>query len=234
MAVCSVDGLSVLDGKTASKNDSGYVIGGYDNVKIKGFRYSDKEVAAFTFTDKKGSYASSKSEKAAENSGIIAVTCFIEKAPDYVAPSIRWPITPRRWTRNRQCQDPYNYPYQSTYSTTDSDGILRSRSSCQNSMKSRSLDDNVTSSMSLNYCSSMEIPEEPAFDMGTAFGDAKQSEVTYVDFKKGHSLGTVEIYYASRANLIKMGVPLNKKAQVSWPQGFPSKFCEPPSGWRGQ
>jgi len=97
LAVCSVDGLNVLTGETATKKDSGYIIDSYHSQKIKGFRFSDEEWAMFKFgykIDKSTGapngkvYAVSKGKEAARNCGVIGVRLFYEKFKkvEYIAP----------------------------------------------------------------------------------------------------------------------------------------------------
>ena len=49
MAVLSVDGLDVVTGKAAEKSHKGYIIEGYSQTEIRGYRISDKNSAAFVF-----------------------------------------------------------------------------------------------------------------------------------------------------------------------------------------
>ena len=84
-----------------------------------------------------------------------------------------------------------------------------------------------------SLCSNNE-PEPKGFDMGTKFGEAKESRVIEVEFEKGIIALTTNIYYASRQSLIEMGVPLGNEKQVSFPEPFENgKYATPPSGWRG-
>jgi len=55
--VTSVDGVNVVSGETAAWDQGGYVFGPGDRYQITGWRKSDAEVAAFTFTDLANSYA---------------------------------------------------------------------------------------------------------------------------------------------------------------------------------
>jgi hypothetical protein len=72
------------------------------------------------------------------------------------------------------------------------------------------------------------------FDMGTKYGEAKDSRVIEVEFEKGILALTTNIYYASRQSLIEMGVPLGNEKQVSFPEPFNgSKYSTPPTGWQG-
>src|ERR1700736_6248603 len=57
MAVTSVDGVNVVSGATAGWDQTGYVFSPGERYQITGWRKSDAEVAAFTFTDSPNSYA---------------------------------------------------------------------------------------------------------------------------------------------------------------------------------
>ena len=57
LAVTSVDGVNVISGATAAWNQTGYVFRPQQNYRITGWRKSDDEVAAFTFTASPNSYA---------------------------------------------------------------------------------------------------------------------------------------------------------------------------------
>lgn len=70
------------------------------------------------------------------------------------------------------------------------------------------------------------------FDMGTKWGEAKESKVVEVEFERGTLALTTNIYYASRQSLIEMGVPIGSEKQVSFPEPFvESKYAKPPKGW---
>ena len=71
------------------------------------------------------------------------------------------------------------------------------------------------------------------FDMGTKWGEAKESKVVEVEFERGTLALTTNIYYASRQSLLEMGVPLGSEKQVSFPEPFTdSKYAKPPKGWK--
>lgn len=79
VVVASIDGLNVLNGAPASHDGPGYIIPSYSPLKIKGFRYSNEEVAAFKFTSKENSYAQFiGGEEFAQNCGIIGIIIFNE------------------------------------------------------------------------------------------------------------------------------------------------------------
>jgi len=57
LAVTSVDGVNVLSGATAGWDQAGYVFEPGERYQITGWRKTNAEVAAFTFTDSPNSYA---------------------------------------------------------------------------------------------------------------------------------------------------------------------------------
>lgn len=79
LAVTSVDGINVLSGANAGWDQSGYVFDPGDSYQITGWRKSNAEVAAFTFTDIGNSYAARTGRAA--NVGVIGVALFRERVP---------------------------------------------------------------------------------------------------------------------------------------------------------
>ncbi|HEY8051953.1 MAG TPA: hypothetical protein VIE42_04030 [Steroidobacteraceae bacterium] len=88
LAVTSVDGVNVLSGATAGWNQGGYVFDPGERYQITGWRKSDAEVAAFTFTAAPNSYAERTGRPA--NVGVIGVAVFRERPPpmSYAPPRI--------------------------------------------------------------------------------------------------------------------------------------------------
>lgn len=80
--------------------------------------------------------------------------------------------------------------------------------------------------------SSAEVKPQ-SFDMGTEWGRKEASKVHTVSFDRGSLAQTFEIFYASRASLIDMGVIVDNKLQANLPQSFPSQYATPPKNWRG-
>jgi hypothetical protein len=82
LAVTSVDGVNVISGATAAWEQTGYVLDGGERYQITGWRKSNSEVAAFTFTDSSNSYAERTGRPA--NVGVIGVALFRERVPEPV------------------------------------------------------------------------------------------------------------------------------------------------------
>lgn len=85
-AVASVDGLDVLDGRSADFAKRGYVVAPWGTLEIDGFRRSEDDVAAFRFGSVRDSYAARKGSD--RNVGVVGVAFFAQRVPR------PWP-----WTR---------------------------------------------------------------------------------------------------------------------------------------
>jgi len=79
LAVTSVDGVNVITGETAAQEQSGYVLGAWNSVRIEGWRKSLDEVATFYFTRLADSYAARTARP--HDVGVIGVALFREYQP---------------------------------------------------------------------------------------------------------------------------------------------------------
>ncbi len=79
LAVTSVDGVNVITGRTASPDQSGYVLDPGSRLEIDGWRKSMDEVAAFYFTSLPDSYAARTGRP--DNVGVIGLALFREQIP---------------------------------------------------------------------------------------------------------------------------------------------------------
>lgn len=249
LAVCSVDGLDILNGNTAEEDGPGYVINGRDSSRFDGFRVSNDKVAKFVFDYKGASYAADKGNGAEKNVGVIGIRLFDEK---YVPPVIPTEIhnhhhhhhNPPWWG----LYPPYNPPTiwcDHTYSTSVDGITYRGANDCTNAADYccdnsplRSLTGGIqskglSSAQAMN-CSTKPTDVPRGFDMGTKWGEAKESRVVEVEFERGSLVLNTNIYYASRQSLLEMGVPLGNEKQVSFPEPFVnSKYAKPPKNWKG-
>jgi hypothetical protein len=76
-AIVSVDGLSVIKGDLASERSPGYLVDPRGNIVIKGWRRDKDSVAAFTFEERKNSYAYSRGYR--DNTGVIGLIAVEEQ-----------------------------------------------------------------------------------------------------------------------------------------------------------
>jgi hypothetical protein len=81
LAVTSVDGVNVISGETAAQQQSGYVLGSWDSVRVEGWRKNLDEVATFYFTRLADSYAARTGRP--NDVGVIGVALFREHRPHY-------------------------------------------------------------------------------------------------------------------------------------------------------
>ena len=79
--VLSVDGLDVIDGRSASFRKRGYVIEPHKQLKIDGCQQNYQAVAAFRFGSVQESYANQKYGEA-RNVGVIGIALFNERGTD--------------------------------------------------------------------------------------------------------------------------------------------------------
>lgn len=245
LAVCSVDGLDILTGKTAVESNPGYVISAYNVGKFDGFRVSDDKVAKFVFGSKGSSYAADKGDGSERNVGVIGVRLFQEKIK---TPVYRTEIHHHHHYK-KTASDPWdNHPTvwcDSAFSGAATKPLLGfgdvDTYSCDN-IPTKGVNTVYTAaSTSATYGASvkrrsMSVQDEPlcGFDMGTKWGEAKESKVINVEFERGVLAVSTEIFYASRQSLIEMGVPIGNEKQVSFPTAFAdSKYAKPPKNWKG-
>src|SRR5262245_57212978 len=87
LAVASVDGVNVITGQTAAQEQSGYVLGRWDSVRIEGWRKSLDEVATFYFTRLADSYAARTGRP--NDVGVIGVALFRERQQYFEQPCCR-------------------------------------------------------------------------------------------------------------------------------------------------
>lgn len=229
-AVVSVDSLNVVDGKVASggPEEAGYVLNPWQAYDVKGFRYDNGTVAAFTFGKKESSYAAGKGEIA--NCGVIAVRYFSEKqkpAPQVIEKHIHYyPIWPYYWEWENP--KPYRRDY-IWYSTTVNDAPeLTTSYSCSTGSSTgsgtlRSTDINMV------QCS---LSNSADFNLGTQWGAAINDSVTETSFEVDRLIEETTFYYSDKAGLEKAGIKLIPERQVVLPRAFNGKFCEPPVGWK--
>ena len=259
LAAASVDGLSVLSGKTEEVNTSpGYVINGYNSLKIDGFRISDNEVASFKFDKKDKSYAASKDDNSEQNVGVLGIRIFTEKIkPQTVVTEIhhyqnndwRWwtepryetpvyPTNPIVWGNNtsgetfnmNEAVNSYNASSNASYNCclNNSNGSIDDCDVSINNSSTGHLEGKIVAN-NLSTKSPLR-----GFDLGTSMGSSKESKVVEVEFERGILVDSINIYYASKSALLEMGIPLSSEKQINFPEPFKDegKYCVPPKNWK--
>jgi hypothetical protein len=85
LAVVSVDGVNAISGQTAGSQQSGYVLGPWQRMEVRGWRKNLSEVAEFQFTSLGESYAARTGRPG--NVGVIGVAAFRERPRRYDYPA---------------------------------------------------------------------------------------------------------------------------------------------------
>lgn len=227
LAVTSVDGVNVISGETAGWDQVGYVFDPEQRTEITGWRKSDAEVAAFTFTRMPNSYAARTGRPA--NVGVIGVALFRERQPQPVyAPSViggaqrRLEVPPspapasapaipsepqagdRRVASNRQgattqATTPAAAPSPAPIAATGPEPILIAPSDL-----SRTLDAAGQDAISSPPLRERVISPK----LGTGHGAREASFVTHTEFTRMQlePAEVVRIHYDSLENLVAMGI----------------------------
>jgi hypothetical protein len=237
LAILSVDGLSVMDGKRADwNNSSGYVVDRYSAIVIPGWRLDDENVAQFIFGGRGNAYAASKGKQAKKNIGTIGCAVFKEKLTPvtFPTPTNPWPgITPSRspaWTITSGSTSYVNWkdePLATTFTVDDGTTVICDAAPTASPLRS---------SRSTKSSSKKEAGAPGTLNLGTEFGESTGHSVRTVSFTKEDSPAAVmEVIYSDRTGLKKMGVNLRGKAHRRYtePKPFANTGCEPPAGWNG-
>ena len=221
LAVTSVDGVNVISGATAGWNQTGYVFDPGVSYQITGWRKSDAEVAAFTFTASPNSYAERTGRPA--NVGVIGVAVFRERQPEPVysppvdAPS---PVPPVA------APAPVPVPPEATSSPMPvTEPAAPSPVPAQAplpSKPSQAQADRATPRAPGEGISA-RVPA-PAPKLGTGHGDREASYVSHTEFSRMRPQPNevIRIRYDSLENLIAMGIVARPQPWLPVANPFPA------------
>jgi hypothetical protein len=229
LAVVSIDGIGVVDGKAATPLSRGYVIPAYSSSEISGWRSSLAKIHDFVFDPKAEAY-SSQVQETDVNCGIIEVKVFAEnlsatfnKTLNQLAEKLRTNVhihyPPPMYTPPSPTYTPSLYTITTCCSTTPG----------ANPESSDICHDPSDEMLGFKKCST-PAQELPDFNLGTAWGKERDSIVSEVEFERGIEVADLRIYYSDADGLKKSGIEVSKKAAITksiLPQGF-NGFCSPP------
>lgn len=209
LAIPSVDGLSVLDGKPAGEQSPGYVLAAREILDIPGWMVDGNTAAKFFFAGLKAngedeSYAAQSGQSTA-NKGIIGLKVFAEKVTN----------------------PHYSLPLRSAgIFASGVDMAAGSTLSCSTARRGMTASASA-STASMNAC----LAAAPA--LGTGFGEAQEFNTSKTNFDRGDLLAMIVIYYDDKRGLKKMGIDVDQPIASS-PSAFPADEvgCNPPSGWQ--
>ncbi|PWT96561.1 MAG: hypothetical protein C5B53_09495 [Candidatus Melainabacteria bacterium] len=263
LAVCSVDGLSIMNGRPASSGDDGYVIED-GSVTIPGFRLDHDNVAHFQFGDKSASYA--KLMRKPENIGVIGLKVFAdanETVHYWYSPVRRFYHEPPYFRFAPQIFDDRYAPGDLEYGDEGSSDLpptkldsfvnpapsgliygnegsnhlppIQSGSFMKHSIGNLTTGHSESSLPSAwGYCEPTTQQSNLDHDMGTIFGSRTSFKTRDVRFNRGAIIASFSIEYASHEKLVKAGIlPSGNIIASPTPNPFPADGCPPPPGWHG-
>jgi hypothetical protein len=254
LVIPSVDGLSTLEGTTATPDSKGYVVGPRATLVIPGWTVNDSAVAKFVFADKEKSYAT-HGESGTTNAGVIGVLVFAEKAKEVktVYRDRIIPVPVQVPTPNYDPLDPWKHrprgpwlgvePWNSTtYGAAGTNTGEAGMNSTISSSVVRGIPRGVTvndtgMSDTMHHGTETGAPaEESPNGLGTAWGEKLDFQVNQVSFDKGDLQGQMVLFYDTRRNLEKRGIEVVKRERTyleDVPQAFAGVGCKPPPDWKG-
>lgn len=215
LAVTAVDGINVLSGATAGFDQAGYVFDPGESYQITGWRKSNNEVAAFTFTDLPNSYAARTGRAA--NVGVIGVAVFRERVPRYIPPRITQAPVPGAAEARAQAGD------------SDQEAIIAGGLSAPTAGA-------ATKSGEAARRDYLAADSAPAPRLGTGHGERESSVVQETEFQRQQPAPNeiIRIRYDSMNNLVAMGVVRRVHPLPNRPEAFPGSsrqfVPDPPAG----
>jgi hypothetical protein len=201
LAVASVDGVNVISGATAAWDQSGYVFDPNERYEVTGWRKSDSEVAAFTFTASPNSYAERTGRPA--NVGVIGVALFRERKPQavYVPPV------------EEQSLDRADAPALPPPAPSPSDAAASASASTREARSSGRAEAFVS-------------PQPAAPKLGTGHGEREFSYVNHTEFSRmqPEPNEVIRIRYDSLDNLLAMGIIQRPRPGAATANAFPGSL----------
>lgn len=203
LAVTSVDGVNVLSGATAAFDQGGYVFAPGERYEITGWRKSDAEIAAFTFTESPNSYAERTGRPA--NVGVIGVALFRERqSPSVWVPSRPPVLSEAPVTRER-------------------DSAARAPLSAAPSVPAP-LAGAPSDKASSFFGRSESASPVPQAKLGTGHGEREYSYVDHTEFTRQQPQPNeiIRIRYDSLENLLAMGIVKRPRPLPPTMNAFPA------------
>jgi hypothetical protein len=204
LAVTSVDGVNVVSGATAGWDQTGYVFSPGERYEITGWRKTDREVAAFTFTPSPNSYAERTGRPA--NVGVIGVALFRERQPPEanVPPAI-------------------GYPSEQAQSAPRAANLGESADARVSPEAPAPTSPPAPAAATAAPRSSARMAA-PAAKLGTGHGEREYSYVNHTEFLRmqDHPIEVIRIRYDSFDNLLAMGIVKRPRPAAPWANPFPA------------
>jgi cell division septation protein DedD len=221
LAVASVDGVNVVSGATAAWDQTGYVFGANQGYEITGWRKSDSEVAAFTFTESPNSYAERTGRPA--NVGVIGVALFRERQPEPVyAPPVmdEARATPVPAPSPAAAAPRSQAPASAAGSAERRDSPTAPSPAASAPSPSRAAASGSTQPLTRSYAPPLQAS---APKLGTGHGERQFSYVNHTEFSRlqPEPNEVIRIRYDSFDNLVAMGVIARPRSASPTTNPFP-------------
>jgi hypothetical protein len=220
LAVTSVDGVNVISGATAGWDQTGYVFGPGERYQITGWRKSDAEVAAFTFTDSANSYAERTGRPA--NVGVIGVAIFRERQPEaaYVAPALPSAAPPA--APSSLDSDTRNAADSAARSESTAQSAAAAGAGARAAAPAAREANSPPSSALLTQMAPL------ARKLGTGHGEREYSYVNRTEFSRMQAQPNevIRIHYDSMDNLLAMGIIKRPRPAPPMVNPFPASPAE--------
>lgn len=250
LAVASVDGVNVISGANAAWDQTGYVFDPNERYEITGWRKSDSEVAAFTFTASPNSYAERTGRPA--NVGVIGVALFRERQPRAVyappvpeqsldrqeapplgapAPEPTWPSASSLPNAAAAPNAPASAP--SASSRPSAPAPPPSSGSSPSSAQATTRDARASGRLE-----AFAAPRPAAPKLGTGHGEREFSYVNHTEFSRmqPEPNEVIRIRYDSLENLVAMGIiqrPRPAPTANPFPDSPAQQYAPDPPGRNG-
>jgi hypothetical protein len=239
LAIVSVDGLCVVDGKPADNESRGYVIPAYQSVDITGWRTSLEEAHDFVFDPKPKAY-STQAQGEDTNCGIIAVKVFDEKVTAASLNSLLRVLRSEQHHHHHHWHEriierptptcpPWGTPFYCGGALSGGTPVTGNSVTYSANMSNVSPPSNTDEEIGV-FMSASQQQDTPNFNLGTGWGKVHDDKVSEVKFDRGIELACFSVYYSDAAGLKAAGIEVDKKTAVSQPvlpRGF-NGFCKPP------
>ncbi len=202
LVVMSVDGVNVVSGETAAWDQTGYVFHPSEQYQVTGWRKSDSEIAAFTFTDSSNSYAERTGRPA--NVGVIGVALFREREPVAVPAKVAPPMP----DSDMRAYGGVAAPSAGTpFAPPQAASLPRAQSLAPAPVATPAPAAAPAPRLSFEAAARAGLPA-PENKLGTGHGEREYSYIGHTDFVRMQARPNeiLSIHYDSRANLIAMGI----------------------------
>lgn len=237
--IVSIDGLSIIDGKPAGKNSTGYIVKAWQTSVIDGWLVDKNTAAKFVFGSKGSSYAASIGQDT-DNTGVIGLQVFAKKAYPIFNSMLSYPSWETGFLQNEwyphsiktiatNVQRSYLDAGQASFKNLTS--LPLAKGICQNQVQS-----SLTSGYSGPISGASASVEPVQSSLATEFGAATDFKTSKVEFERASTtpVYTQAIYYATAPELNKLGIVLKwQKVKTKTPNPFPADtYCKTPDGWK--